>query len=344
MGWATLIGSAAALVSCGGATSKAKGEGNFNAAVERSCSSVDTIQECERLEARLASDVMSCNKGAGPSQERCSRARERRREVASALKQLRRDAQERASAEARASEDARIAEANTMRAEEERARQEELEARKQATAEEEARRKEERTLKARQCLASNPAPISGLEAGTYAGQAAQTVKAKGGTVFEWMSLQITVDANGCATWRGFEGGDIAMQGDVERNIEKVSSTCINEGEATIVNEGKGFRLKGSILRKYSGGTPTRFHIWSCPGGRKIRTDMKTSLASDGCQRIGNGADPTEERGAAIACAYSQPFAELKDRTFTVQKDGTIRLPFTVAEPTTIVLHRIDSKQ
>jgi hypothetical protein len=186
---------------------------------------------------------------------------------------------------------------------------------------------------------------SGFPTGTYAGEASQHLNLRDGSkVFAWKSLTITVDENGCLTWRGLSFEDGSMPGDEARNIEKVTATCINEGDGAIAGAGSTFKLTATVRGKGSGGTPTRFHIWKCPGIGNVRTDMAADLSSSGCVQIGNAADPTAEALADVGCQMSKDFDELKDRTMTVQKDGSVRVPLTIADPGTLVLRRVDKRQ
>lgn len=187
---------------------------------------------------------------------------------------------------------------------------------------------------------------SAMPPGTYSGDASQTITANDGSkVRAWKSLTITIDDAGCVRWRGYEAGDISMPGDRARNLDTIASTCINEGTATITKTGSGgFRMKAAIVSKSAGGAPTRFHVWKCPGLGNVQTSLSADLRPQGCLMLGNAADAREERVSAVVCAAGKPFDELLDRTFTIDREGSIRLPLTIADPATIVLRRIDSKR
>ncbi len=185
---------------------------------------------------------------------------------------------------------------------------------------------------------------SGFPAGAYSGQASQNVTGKDGSkVRGWKSLTIKVDANGCATWRGYDAGDIWVPGDEARDLQKINTTCITDGDAAITKTPSGFKLTAKTLTKRAGGAPTRFHVWKCPGGN-VQTPMSVDLAGKHCVMLGNAADAQEELAGEFVCRKSDPFGELADRAFTLDKDGSMRLPLTIVDPSTIVLHRIDSKQ
>jgi hypothetical protein len=186
---------------------------------------------------------------------------------------------------------------------------------------------------------------SGFQAGIYAGEASQRLRLRDGTqVFGWKSLTLTVDPDGCLSWRGLSFADIVMPGDDARNIEKINATCINDGDGTITANGAVFKLTGVIRGKASGGTPTRFHVWRCPAIGNVKADLSVDLRANGCNMIGNAADPTAEVAAETACQMSHDFDELKDRTLTLSKDGSISLPLTIADPATLVLHKVDRRQ
>jgi hypothetical protein len=185
---------------------------------------------------------------------------------------------------------------------------------------------------------------SGFRPGMYTGEASQRVIGRDGSkVSEWMSLSITVGADGCATWVGLERGDIAMPGDDARNTETAESTCIYEGDATISGTKEGFRLVAKLRSIASGGTPTKYHLWKC-GGLTVRTDLQRDLRSSSCQLLGGATSEPADRAAAFACGASRPFEELKDRTLAVQKDRSVRVPLTIVERGTIILRRVDSEQ
>lgn len=187
---------------------------------------------------------------------------------------------------------------------------------------------------------------SGFAPGTYAGEASQTIKDRGGnTVYAWKSLTITVSESGCLSWRGLSTGDITPRGEEAPNVEHVLSTCIHEGDGTIVRAGRVFKLAAAVRGRASGGTPTRFHVRNCPGSRRsVRAAMSVDLARVGCRLIGNAADPVHERIAEAACQYDRPFQDLLDTTITVSANGALRIPLTVADRSKILLHRVDVRR
>jgi len=186
---------------------------------------------------------------------------------------------------------------------------------------------------------------SGFPSGSYSGEAVQRVTGRDGSkVFEWKSLTLKVDASGCATWIGYEHGNIAMPGDDARNIEKVVSTCINEGKATIAAGDKGaFKLAATVTSKASGSPPTKYHLWKC-GPLNVQTDLSVDLRGNNCTLLGGTSDAQANLGGEIACKYSKPFDELKDRIITVLKDGSVRVPLTLADPSALVLRKVDKRQ
>jgi hypothetical protein len=181
---------------------------------------------------------------------------------------------------------------------------------------------------------------SGFPPGTYTGEASQRITGGDGSkVFEWKSLTLTVDDKGCASWRGLEHGEIAMPGDDARNLETIPSTCIYEGDAMVEASSGRFKLAATVAATASGGTPTKYHLWQC-GSLKVKTDLTVELGP-GCRVVGSASDARADRGSEYLCQASRPFDELKDRQIKLQKDGSVRLPITIANLGTLILHRID---
>jgi hypothetical protein len=192
------------------------------------------------------------------------------------------------------------------------------------------------------CVATK---ASGFPPGTYTGETTQRLTLRDGTkIFAWKSLSVTIDESGCLSWRGLSFSDDFMPGDELRNIDDMASTCINEGDGTITAARSGFKLAATIRSKASGGMPTRFHLWKCPGIGNVQTDMSMDLSNRGCIQIGNAADPSGQRGAEIACQMSEDFNELKGRPLTIQKDGSVRMPLTIADPGILILRRVDKRE
>jgi hypothetical protein len=62
--------------------------------LQQSCSRIETLSDCQQLDARLSAEVVKCNQAGTHDPEHCARTRQRRQEVLSALASLRRQRRE----------------------------------------------------------------------------------------------------------------------------------------------------------------------------------------------------------------------------------------------------------
>jgi hypothetical protein len=156
-----------------------------------------------------------------------------------------------------------------------------------------------------------------------------------GKVTTSIVLAVTVDAGGCVTWQGAS------------SITGNGFACMKSGVAELTRKGNALHFSGVAKRWSVGLPPVRYHVWDCPLIGHVEVDLDKDLRSRGCVQLGNSAgmyEANETAANGIVCRYDNIFGQLKDKTITVQKGGTLRMPFTVDSPTTLVLHRVDSRE
>jgi hypothetical protein len=183
--------------------------------------------------------------------------------------------------------------------------------------------------------------------GTYTGSGSQTISTVDKppcVVRTEKDITVSIGSDGAVQWTGFSSRAVRCKGDVG---EPVPTRCWNRGmgSATKLNDG-AYRIKTSISGKGAAtALRTSYDVWDCKGARYfIGKEMGVRLPN--CRLLGSESSREDENdyfSSNFACQQSKDFGELVDGMIALQKDGSLRLPVTLADRANILLTKVTSK-